>query len=218
MLKKVLVVFAVLIAVLVAVIAAQPADYRVERSLSMKAPAKIVFDTVADFSTFEKWSPWAALDPGMKKEIKGTGKGATYYWNGNDQVGEGRMTITNVVEPSKIDIGLEFIRPFASKAETGWTIAADGEGSKVTWWMTGHNNFVAKAMGLVMNFEEMIGKDYDKGLGALKPIVEAKAVEAAEAAKAAEVAAAAPAEGAEGAAAGEAGAAPAEGDAKEATP
>lgn len=154
----------------------------------MQAPPKTVFATVADFNTFEKWSPWAALDPAMKKEIKGEGKGATYDWTGNDKVGQGRMTITNLVEPSKIDIKLEFKSPFESVAETGWNFAADGQGTKATWWMTGHNNFMSKAFGLFMNMEEMIGKDYEKGLAALKPIVEAKAVEEA---KAAEVAAAA---------------------------
>lgn len=203
MLKKVLIGIAALVAVLLIVIAAQPADYRVERSLSMKAPPKTVFATVADFNTFEKWSPWAHLDPAMKKEIKGEGKGATYYWSGTDEVGEGRMTITNLVEPNKIDISLEFMRPFASTAETGWVIAAEGEGSKVTWWMTGHKNFMSKAFGLVMDMEEMIGKDYDKGLASLKTIVEAKAVEDAKAAEVAAAAAAAaeappPTEGEEG--------------------
>lgn len=215
MLKKILIAVVALIAILVVVIAVQPGEYRVERSAVMKAPAPIVFATVADFPSFEKWSPWAALDPGMKKEIKGEGKGATYYWKGTDQVGEGKMTITDLEEPKKIDIKLEFIAPFASVAETGWTFAAEGEGTKATWWMVGHNNFVGKAFCLVMDMNEMIGKDYEKGLASLKTIVEAKAEE--EAKKAAEMAAAAPTEGAEAAPAAEGEAKPAE-EAKEATP
>jgi hypothetical protein len=198
MVKKILGGIVAIILILVVVIATRPTDYRVERSLTMKAPASVAFSIVSDFNTFEQWSPWAHLDPAMKKEIKGAGQGSTYYWNGNDDVGEGRMTITSVEEPNKVSMDLEFIRPFPGKAETGFVVAEEGENVKVTWWMNGHNGFMEKAVGLFMSFEDMIGKDYDKGLAALKPIVEAKAEEAAKAAMAAAPAegeAAAPAEG-----------------------
>ena len=201
MLKKVLGVFAVIIIALLAFIGTRPDTYAVERSLVMQAPPAIAYEYVANFNHFNAWSPWSHLDPSMKKEIKGTGEGATYYWSGNDEVGEGRLTITKADVPNSVEMELHFIRPFEDKAQTGFKVAAEGEGSKVTWWMKGNNNFISKAMSLFMNMEEMIGNDYNKGLAALKPIAEAKAKEEAkkaeEEAKAAAMAA--PAEGAEAA-------------------
>lgn len=192
MLKKILIALGVLALGLLGLILTRPDTYRVERSTTVKASPELAYAYLLDFHQFEQWSPWAHLDPAMKKNIVGEGQGATYHWSGNDQVGEGRMTITRVEAPARIEIALEFIRPFASKAETGYVIAPEGEGAKVTWWMTGHNNFVSKAFGLFVNIEEMVGKDYEKGLSALGPRLEAKATE--EAAKAAAAAAPPPAE------------------------
>lgn len=206
MIKKILIALGVLVLALVGLIMSRPDTYRVERSVTVKAKPELAYAYLLDFNQFEQWSPWAHLDPGMKKEIQGEGQGATYYWSGNDDVGEGRMTIKRVKAPSEIDLELEFLRPFASKAETGYLIAPEGEGAKVTWWMTGQNNFMSKAFGLFVNMEDMIGKDYEKGLAALQPRLEAKATEeAAKAALAAPPAADAPApDGAEPPPAGEA--------------
>jgi hypothetical protein len=203
MIKKVLGVFAVIIIALVMFISTRPDTYAVERSLAMKAPPATAYEYVANFKHFESWSPWSHLDPAMKKEFKGEGVGASYYWSGNDEVGEGRLTITNADVPNSVDMDLEFIRPFEDKAKTGFKIASEGEGSKVTWWMKGQNNFISKAMGVFMNMEEMIGNDYDKGLASLKPIVEKKAQEEAKLAEEAKAAAMAqpevdPAAGADG--------------------
>src|SRR4051794_2007768 len=96
MLKKVVIGLVCVLAVLAIVISTRPASFRVERSAQIAAPAAVVFDQVNDFHRWASWSPWEKLDLGMKKEFSGppTGAGASYYWSGNDKVGEGRMTIT----------------------------------------------------------------------------------------------------------------------------
>ncbi len=147
----------------------QPDSYQVSRSVTMSVPPEAVYQQVADFKAWERWSPWARLDPAMKLEFGGAAgqPGATYYWLGNDQVGEGRMTITEAAPPSRLGIKLEFIKPFASVADTSFTFAPAGAGTKVTWTMGGKNDFMGKVMCVFMDMDKMIGGDFEKGLAQL---------------------------------------------------
>jgi hypothetical protein len=197
MLKKALLVLAVAVAGLLIFTATRPAEYRVERSTTVKAPADLVFATVSDLKAFTEFSPWEKRDPGMKKTFSAStsGVGASYGWQGNKEVGSGKMTITEHNPPSRVGIKLEFIEPFASLADTGFELAAAGPGeTKVTWAMTGHNNFVGKFFCLFMDMDKLIGKDFEEGLANLKRVVEGKAAAAAAAAPAAAAPAAAAAE------------------------
>jgi hypothetical protein len=177
MLKKALVALAVVIAGLLIFTATRPAEYRVERSLNVHAPADLVFATVSDLKAFTEFSPWEKRDPAMKKTFSATtsGVGASYAWQGNKEVGSGKMTISEHSPPNRVRIKLEFIEPFASVADTGFDLAAAGSDTKVTWAMEGHNNFMGKFMCLFMDMDKMIGKDFEEGLNNLKRVVEAKA-------------------------------------------
>lgn len=177
MLKKALIVVAVLVVALLVVIAIQPSEYRVERSANMKAAPDAVYAQVADFHHWNAWSPWAALDPAAKNTFEGpaSGKGAIFAWDGNDQVGAGRMTVTDATPPSHLAIRLEFFRPMEGDATTEFRFAPGKDGSTdVTWSMSGTNGFLGKAFSLVMDFDAMIGKDYDTGLANLRSVVEPK--------------------------------------------
>lgn len=181
MIKKILLTVVVLVALaVVGVLGAaltKPDGFKVERSAAMAVPPEAVYQQVADFKAWDRWSPWAKLDPAMKTDFGGTPgqPGATYHWTGNDQVGEGRMTITEVAPPSRLAIKLEFLKPFASTSPTTFTFAPDGAGTRVSWRMVGTNGFVEKAFTLFMDFEKMIGADFDKGLSQLKAVAEAEA-------------------------------------------
>ena len=119
-------------------------------------------------------SPWAKLDPSMKKTHEGApaGTGAIYSWSGNDQVGEGRMTLTESRPSELIRIKLEFMKPFAATNTTEFTFKPEGNQTMVTWSMFGMNNFIAKAFGLFMNMDKMVGGDFEKGLASMKSVVE----------------------------------------------
>lgn len=177
MLKKILVVVGALVAILVVLALMQPTEYRVERSLVMAAPPQRVFDEVTDFRRWEAWSPWAKLDPAAKNTFGGaaSGKGATFAWDGNDDVGAGKMTITDVKAPESVTIDLAFIRPFEDRADVGFTLKPEGAGTHVTWWMNGKNNFVGRLFCIFMDMDKMIGGDYEKGLASMKSVVEASA-------------------------------------------
>ena len=177
MLKKILIGVAALVVVLIVVISLQPATFKVERSATISAPAAVVFPFVNDLHRWPDWSPWEKMDPDMKRTHSGaaSGVGAVYEWQGNDQVGEGRMTIEESRPNQYVGIKLEFIEPFAATNKVGFALAPADKGTTVTWTMDGHNDFMGKAMCLVMDMDAMVGGDFEKGLAALKTLAEAEA-------------------------------------------
>jgi hypothetical protein len=172
----IVVVFAVLalIALFLIVAATRPAKFHVERSIAIAAPPERAFAEVNDFHQWAAWSPWEKLDPSMKKTFEGApaGPGASYAWIGNAKVGEGRMTIESSAAPSVVKLKLEFLRPWKATNATTFSFDRDGGGTKITWAMDGEHNFTMKAFGLVMNLDKLVGRDFERGLAALKTIAE----------------------------------------------
>lgn len=180
MLKKVLVGLVVVVALLVAFIATRPSHFLVERSAVIAAPPAVVFARLADFGQWSAWSPWEKLDPAMKRTVSGAPAtvGHSYAWSGNAKAGEGRMTITELT-PERIELRLEFLKPWKATNETVFTLAPESSGCRVTWTMSGTNGFVMKAFGLVMDMDAMVGKDFEEGLRNLRATAEADVSHAA---------------------------------------
>jgi hypothetical protein len=178
MLKKILIVLVVAVGGFLVYAYTRPDAYKVERTAKIDAPAPIVFSQVENFKAWSAWSPWDKLDPQMKKTYDGppAGVGSTYSWQGNDKVGKGKMTVTGSQPPSELKIKLEFIEPFASTADTIFTVKAEGEkASAITWTMNGKNNLMGKVYGVFVDMDKAIGADFAKGLAALKTVAEAEA-------------------------------------------
>ena len=169
MLKKIAIALVLILVVLAGYVATRPADFRIVRSRTVAAAPDVVHAYVNDFHKWPEWSPWEKLDPAMKREYSGapSGTGAAYHWSGNDEVGEGHMTITDSRPPQSVTIRLEFLKPFAATSTTQFDFAPSGSGTNVTWAMAGHNNFMAKAFSAVMDMDKIVGADFEKGLAAL---------------------------------------------------
>jgi uncharacterized protein YndB with AHSA1/START domain len=177
MLVKILIGLAALVVLLVVVVALQPSEFRITRTATVAAPPSAVFAQVNDFHKWEAWSPWAKLDPAARNTFDGApaGPGAVFAWAGNGQVGEGRMTIIESRPDELVRIKLEFMKPFAATNTAEFTFKPDGDRTAVTWSMYGHNNFIGKAVCLVMNMDKTLGVEFDKGLAAIKSVAEAAA-------------------------------------------
>jgi uncharacterized protein YndB with AHSA1/START domain len=176
-LVKILIGLAALVVLLVVVVALQPSEFRITRTATVAAPASAVFARVNDFHKWEAWSPWAKLDPAARNTFDGApaGTGAVFAWSGNSKVGEGRMTITESRPNELVRIKLEFMKPFAATNTAEFTFKSEGDRTAVTWSMYGHNNFIGKAVCLVMNMDKTLGGEFDKGLAAMKTVAEAAA-------------------------------------------
>jgi polyketide cyclase/dehydrase/lipid transport protein len=176
MLKKLLLGLVALIALFLIAVATRPGAFRIERSAQINAPAAVVFAQVNDFKHWDGWSPWAKLDPNMTKTIAGApqGVGATYAWSGNNQVGEGRMTIIESKPNEKVGIKLEFLKPWQATNLATFLFDARGPATQVTWVMEGTNNFMGKAVAMFMDMDAVIGKEFEKGLAQMKTLAEAE--------------------------------------------
>ena len=175
---KTLAYIAVAIAIVVAGIliyaATRPDTFRVQRSVSIKAPPEKIFPLINDLHAWSAWSPYEKKDPGMKRTFGGAaaGKGAIYEWDGDKNVGKGRMEITDATSPSKIVIKLDFYKPFEGHNTAEFTMEPKGDNTVVTWAMYGPAAFMMKVMGIFMNMDNMIGNDFAVGLANLKAVAE----------------------------------------------
>jgi hypothetical protein len=177
MLKKISIAIVVLVAAFLVVVALQPSGFTITRSATIASPAAAVFAQVNNFHHWSAWSPWAKLDPAMKETYEGpeAGTGAVYSWDGNSEVGAGRMTLIESRTNELVRIKLEFLRPFASVNSTDFTFQPQGDKgdqTAVTWTMAGKNNFMSKAFCLFMNMDKIVGEDFEKGLAQMKALVE----------------------------------------------
>jgi uncharacterized protein YndB with AHSA1/START domain len=159
-----------LVVVVLIVAATRPDTFRVQRSTPIKAPPERIFALLNDFHQWGSWSPWEKMDPAMTRTHSGagSGKGAVYAWKGNRKVGEGRMEISDSAPSSKITLKLDFLKPFEAHNTTEFTLAPQGDSTSLTWTMHCPQPFMVKVMGLFMNMDKMIGKDFETGLANLK--------------------------------------------------
>jgi hypothetical protein len=174
-LKWTLAAVAAVIVVFLIVVALQPSDFKVERSATMRAPAPAAFAQVNDFQNWQAWSPWEKVDPALKRQYEGpkAGTGAVYAWQGNKDVGEGRMTIMESRPGELVRIKLEFFKPFAATNTAEFSFKPAGaDTTAVTWSMSGQNNFLSKAICLFVNMDKMVGGMFDQGLAQMKTVVE----------------------------------------------
>ena len=166
----------VVTAVVVVLIAAslRSATFRIARSLRVGAPPDRIFPLINDFHQWAQWSPFEKLDPAMQKTFGGspTGRGSTYAWSGNNRAGQGRMEITESMPYSRVAIDLEFERPWNARNLAIFTLEPTGDATTVTWAMEGRQVFMGKVMGLFMNLDKMLGKDFEAGLANLRTLSE----------------------------------------------
>lgn len=174
MLKKLAIAVIVILAVILGMAAMQPDTFTVTRSITIQAPPEKIIPLVNDFRNWQSWSPWEKLDPEMQRTFSGaaSGTGAVYAWQGNRDVGEGRMEITGQELPFKVTVKLEFVEPLPSSNVTEFALVPKGNLTTVNWTMTGPMLFVTKIMSVFTSMDKMVGRDFDKGLAQMKAVAE----------------------------------------------
>lgn len=177
LLKIGIVVVALVVVAIVGILVAawtKPDTFRVARTASINAVPEKIFPLMNDFRSFGSWSPYEKRDPEMKRSYSGpaSGKGTVYAWDGNKNVGSGRMEILDSTPSSRIVIKLDFSRPFEAHNRVEFTLAPRGASTTVGWTMEGPVPFMAKIMHVLVNMDRMVGDDFETGLANLKSIAE----------------------------------------------
>jgi len=166
-------VVAVAIAGILAYATTQPDEFRVTRSASIKAPPQRIHPLVDDLRRHREWSPFEAKDPGMTRSYSGapSGTGQVYEWDGNSEIGAGRITIAES-SPQRVVFDMHFLRPFDSRSTGEIVFRPNGEMTDVTWSMHGPNLFIGKVMSVFFSMDTMIGREFETGLARLKSVTE----------------------------------------------
>jgi len=153
-------------------------EFEIERSTTIVAPPSRVFPLIADLHDWERWNPNGRSDPTIRRTYGGppAGPGATSTWSGS-RSGAGTMEIASATPDAEVIVVVAFDRPFKLTNRNRFTLAPEGDGTRVTWSMRGPKPWLAKIVGLVMSMERMLGKHFDEGLAALKAIAEGRASE-----------------------------------------
>lgn len=174
MLKLIGIVLVLAIVAILVLAAMKPDAFLLERSTTVNAPPDKVYPLIEDFKSWAKWSPWDAKDPAMKRTYSANtaGKGSTYGWEGNRDVGKGSMEITDASPPSRVAIKLAFVQPFEATNRVEFLLEPQGPGTKVTWRMQGESPFMAKVFQVFKSMDAMVGPDFETGLANLKKAAE----------------------------------------------
>jgi hypothetical protein len=179
MILKIIIILAALVTVFAIIVAFQPSHFRVERSVTIAAPASAIFPHVNVSQAWEPWTPWTRSDPTMKVAYEGpaAGVGSATVFVG-EKAGEGRATVIESREAELVRYRLDMTKPMASTNTADFTFKPTANGTTVTWALYGERNFACKAFGLFIDCDKMVGGEFEKGLSGLKSVVERQAVAA----------------------------------------
>ena len=175
MLKKILIGVVVVIAAFLIFVVTRPADFRVERSATIAAPAQALFEQVNDHHKFNAWNPFLKVDPNVKNTYSGpdSGVGAVCSWDGNKDIGAGSSTITESKPGELVRERMDWKRPMEGTSTVEFTFKPQGDKTVVTWAMYGKNGFMGKAISLFMDIDKMCGPQFEQGLADLAKVVTA---------------------------------------------
>jgi len=174
LLSVVLAVLLLIVGVVLANAAAKPDTFRVERTASIKAPPEKIFPLIDNFDNWGAWSPWEKKDPAMKRTRSGapSGKGSVYAWDGDKNVGKGRIEITEVSPNARLALNLDMLKPLEAHNKAEFTLQPQGNATIVTWAMHGPAPYFSKILQMFCNMDRMVGGDFETGLANLKAIAE----------------------------------------------
>lgn len=168
-----LVATALIVSAFLAWASSKPDEFKIERSIIVAAPPEKVLPLLNDLRAWQTWSPWAKKDPHAKSEFSGaaTGVGSAFAWDGDKNVGKGRMEIVEATE-RQVAYKLDFEKPFEGHNRAEISLEPTGNGTTVRWVMTGPDPLIAKVMCSFFDRDKMVGRDFEQGLASIKAIAE----------------------------------------------
>jgi hypothetical protein len=150
--------------------------FHYERSVSIQAPAEKIFPYLIDFKKGSEWNPYEEKDPNMKKTYSGPEAqvGSVMEFDGNKDVGTGKLEILNIVPNETVLIKLTMIKPFFGENNIEYKLIPENGATKFTWSMDGEGGFMGKLMSVIIDCEKMMSGEFEKGQNKLKTLVESK--------------------------------------------
>lgn len=145
--------------------------YQVSKSIEIAAPPQSVYEVVADYHTWTRWSPWLLAEPDAKVTVspEGAQVGSRYQWEGA-VTGQGELEHKRLEPGRMIEDDLRFLKPFKALARTAFRLEPVGGKTRLTWTMDAGLPWFL--FWLVPTMKTFIGMDYARGLQMIKDLVE----------------------------------------------
>ena len=174
MLLTLIVLLAALLAGFLGYVATREGKFRYERSGLIAAPPERVFPFASEFKKGGLWSPYEQKDPAMKKRFAGPegAAGSIMEFEGNREVGSGKLELLEVVPNERVRIRLTMIKPFKAENLVEYRLVPEAAGTRFFWIMSGDGGFMGKLMTTLIDCEKMIGDQFSTGIENLKKVVE----------------------------------------------
>lgn len=175
MIKKLLLIPILALGILLGYISSKPDQFEISREAVFAAGPESLFPQLNNLRKFQDWSPWARIDPECQHTFEGpeAGVGSIHRWSGNDEVGEGSMTILESETNARILSRLDFKKPFEAINMTEFRLVPEEGGkTRLIWTLNGTNSFIGKLFHHLCGIEAMVGGQFEQGLGQLKQLVE----------------------------------------------
>ena len=150
----------------------RPDQFSVERRLRINAAPEKLWPLISEMRPFNRWNPYVRKDPKIKGSYSGpeTGIGSRYAWE-SDEVGVGSLEITGQQPGQAMQMRLDFVKPFEAHNRAEFRLTPQSDGStEVTWSMHGPSTYISKVMGLIIDMDKMVGRDFEAGLSNLQEL------------------------------------------------
>ena len=160
--------------IIVAVLASRkPPRFVVSRSVRLEAPRDSVLPFINDLRRWPEWSEAGNRDKATVRSYLGAGSGlgAIGEWEGKGSAGKGRLEIIEA-SPSSVRVQADWSRPFVARNFNQFTLAPDGNGTRVTWTLDGETVRMLRVMTVFVSPDRLMGSHLERGLDALRTAVE----------------------------------------------
>ncbi len=176
-LKRILILVAVIFAAIFVLALFLPSRYHVERSIVINAPVDSVFQNLNNLKKWQDWIPNNRDNDStfvMHYSGPSEGVGAMQDWEAR-KLGKGAIKITKS-EFGKLVEFEESLGESNYKANGAFLLTSSGNEVRVTWQDEGSLGYnpISRIMGRY--YDRIIGGDYEKGLHNLKNICEKQPV------------------------------------------
>ena len=177
MLKSIALIIVLAVAALLLYATTRPDTFAVQRSTVVQAGTDRLVPLINDLHQFNTWNPYARKDRAMQINYRGpaSGPGAAFDFSGNKDAGKGSVEVTGGQAPTRVDMVLHMIEPFEGRNQITFTLTpqgAQGEVTQVTWAMHGPSPYISKLIGIFIDMDHMISRDFEAGLAQLKAVAE----------------------------------------------
>ena len=150
-----------------------PSVARVERTVSIDAPAATLHALSNDFRKRSLWSMWTELDPNVRLEWVGPvrGVGASIEWSGK-LVGRGQQTIVESIPATKVVTRIEYEQSAPAQSSVEFDANAGDNATIVRLRLERDFGFDLFGRYSGMFLDRAVGKGLEAGLARLKDLAE----------------------------------------------